>query len=177
MGLGQHSVPGRCVVKHTSQLTLVQSLGKSPAYIKCNHGVVPPDCKDKHVAVFDFSWPRATLRKMQDEAASFVLFDHHKYVWGPPKVRIHWLGQRCSRVGWNPIATLTWRKVALCWPGTFSSQGNRCHKYVTGSPFGKRVNPKAGLDKVPNTHWRALRVAQETLFEEKKRVVTQKREP
>lgn len=53
-------------------------LGDSATYVKCAYGETPPDCTGKHVAVFDFSWPLEALRKVQNEAASFILFDHHK---------------------------------------------------------------------------------------------------
>lgn len=35
------------------------------------------DVTGKHVAVFDFSYPKAAIEKMKAQAASFILVDHH----------------------------------------------------------------------------------------------------
>lgn len=42
------------------------------------YGEPPPDVRGKHVYVFDFSYPRATLVRMHAEAASLLVLDHHK---------------------------------------------------------------------------------------------------
>ena len=42
------------------------------------YGNKPPDVTGKHVYILDFSWPRADLEKMQKQAKSLVVLDHHK---------------------------------------------------------------------------------------------------
>ncbi|MBM2810911.1 MAG: phosphohydrolase [Chloroflexi bacterium] len=42
------------------------------------HGDPPPDVKDKDVYILDFSYPRETLLRMKDDAASLLVLDHHK---------------------------------------------------------------------------------------------------
>jgi len=54
-----------------------RNLRETATYQACSHGQPPPNCVGKHVAVFDFCWSTETLRKVQSEAASFILFDHH----------------------------------------------------------------------------------------------------
>jgi len=41
-------------------------------------GEPPPDVRGKHVYVCDFSYPRATLMRMKEAAASLLVLDHHK---------------------------------------------------------------------------------------------------
>lgn len=42
------------------------------------YGESPPDVKDKHVLIVDFSYKRAVLDEMLQTAASVVIIDHHK---------------------------------------------------------------------------------------------------
>ena len=41
-------------------------------------GEPPPDVRGKHVYVFDFSYPRETLVRMNADAASLLVLDHHR---------------------------------------------------------------------------------------------------
>lgn len=42
------------------------------------YGMEPPEVAGRHVLVVDFSYPRETLLRMRDEAASLLVLDHHK---------------------------------------------------------------------------------------------------
>jgi hypothetical protein len=42
------------------------------------HHTAPPDVRDKNVLILDFAYPRETLLKMLDDAASLTVLDHHK---------------------------------------------------------------------------------------------------
>lgn len=55
-------------------------LGDDPrvTYYAAQHGTPPPDVRGRHVAIFDFSYPRSDIETMRAAAASFVLLDHHK---------------------------------------------------------------------------------------------------
>lgn len=55
-----------------------KKLNSIAVYIACSYNDNPPVVVDKHVAVFDFSFPRDITIKLQSEAASFILLDHHK---------------------------------------------------------------------------------------------------
>jgi uncharacterized protein len=41
------------------------------------HGQPPPDVTGQHVVIVDFSYPRAVLERMAEQAASVLLLDHH----------------------------------------------------------------------------------------------------
>lgn len=41
------------------------------------YGQPPPDVTGREVMIFDFSYPRATLLQMKQDALSLVVFDHH----------------------------------------------------------------------------------------------------
>jgi oligoribonuclease NrnB/cAMP/cGMP phosphodiesterase (DHH superfamily) len=47
-------------------------------YVAAHHGDPPPDVEGREVWVVDFSYPRATLLRMHEEASSLRVLDHHK---------------------------------------------------------------------------------------------------
>lgn len=47
-------------------------------FVPAHYRDEPPDVSRKHVYVVDFSYPRETLLRMYDDAASLVVLDHHK---------------------------------------------------------------------------------------------------
>jgi oligoribonuclease NrnB/cAMP/cGMP phosphodiesterase (DHH superfamily) len=53
-------------------------LGDRAEYVAANHGDTPPNVKGKTVAILDFSYNNATIKKMVKEADSLVIIDHHK---------------------------------------------------------------------------------------------------
>src|SRR5690348_8517900 len=42
------------------------------------HGEPPPDVTGRHVIMVDFSYPKDTILKMAEQAASLLILDHHK---------------------------------------------------------------------------------------------------
>lgn len=53
-------------------------LGDRAEYFAANHGEAPPDVKGRRVAILDFSYSNATIKKMINEADALVVIDHHK---------------------------------------------------------------------------------------------------
>ena len=49
-----------------------------PEFHPGRFGEAPPDVRGKHVYVLDFSYPRETLVRMHEAAASLLVLDHHK---------------------------------------------------------------------------------------------------
>ena len=47
-------------------------------FIPAHYGDTPPEVKDKHVTIVDFSYPRETLLDIYYQAASLLVIDHHK---------------------------------------------------------------------------------------------------
>lgn len=56
------------VLKHSPSATVLAA----------RYGDAAPDCRGLRVAVVDFSYPRADLMRMREEAVSLVVLDHHK---------------------------------------------------------------------------------------------------
>lgn len=52
--------------------------GDQCEYMPVSYGQTPPDLKDKHVLIGDFSYKRATLIDIANVASSVVILDHHK---------------------------------------------------------------------------------------------------
>lgn len=53
-------------------------LWKDAEFVPMGYGKEPPDADGKTVLIGDFSFPRATLLKMQETAHSVRVYDHHK---------------------------------------------------------------------------------------------------
>ena len=53
-------------------------LGNRAEYHACKHGSPPPDVKGKSVAILDFSFDNATIKKMIKIAENLIVIDHHK---------------------------------------------------------------------------------------------------
>lgn len=61
-------------------LAAYRALGDKAKYLPCNHGPSCPhdlDVKGKHVVVADFCFPAHVTKRMIEEAASFIILDHH----------------------------------------------------------------------------------------------------
>lgn len=54
------------------------ALKGSTEFVPCQYGDGPPDCKNRDVYVLDFSFPRETMERMNTEARTLVVLDHHK---------------------------------------------------------------------------------------------------
>lgn len=54
-----------------------KKFGDEADYLPLQHGDAPPDVKDKHVYILDFSFDRETIKKMIEVSKSFLLLDHH----------------------------------------------------------------------------------------------------
>lgn len=52
--------------------------GDSAEYVAASYGDAPPDVTGAHVAIVDFSYPRAVLLDMKEKALGLVVIDHHK---------------------------------------------------------------------------------------------------
>lgn len=50
----------------------------SSEFFPAHYGTEPPDCAGRNVVIADFSYPRATILKIMQEALSVVVLDHHK---------------------------------------------------------------------------------------------------
>lgn len=48
------------------------------ALVPASYGDTPPNVKDRSVWILDFSYPRAVMEKMNSEAKSLTVLDHHK---------------------------------------------------------------------------------------------------
>lgn len=46
--------------------------------LPANYGDAPPDVRDRDVVIVDFSYPRDTLIRMKEQAASLRVLDHHQ---------------------------------------------------------------------------------------------------
>lgn len=55
-----------------------QKLGPEVEYHPAKYGQPPPDVRERRVWVVDFSYPRDVLLRMDDEAVSLTVLDHHK---------------------------------------------------------------------------------------------------
>tara|TARA_Y100001970_G_scaffold285842_1_gene406609 strand:- start:2447 stop:3292 length:846 start_codon:yes stop_codon:yes gene_type:complete len=55
-----------------------KQLGNRAEYYACKHGTTPPDVKGKNVVILDFSWDKATIKKMIKKAKNLLIIDHHK---------------------------------------------------------------------------------------------------
>ena len=52
--------------------------GVTPVFYGAKYQTEPPNCKDMDVFILDFSYPRKTLIKMNFEAKSLLVLDHHE---------------------------------------------------------------------------------------------------
>jgi len=55
-----------------------RKFGSSAEYIPVTHGEEAPCVKDRDVFIVDFSYDRAIMLEMEQEASSLVVLDHHK---------------------------------------------------------------------------------------------------
>lgn len=46
-------------------------------YFAAQHGKPPPDCRHKEVYILDFSFPRATMIELSQQAKQITVIDHH----------------------------------------------------------------------------------------------------
>lgn len=53
-------------------------LRSSAQYVAVNHGLPPPDCKGKRVAMVDFCYPLEIINQIAEQAAGLIILDHHK---------------------------------------------------------------------------------------------------
>ena len=71
----------KCMDGFTAAWAIWKRWGDAPEYVARNYGMDPPELlTGKHVLIVDFSFPRAILDDMVNEAgvASVVILDHHK---------------------------------------------------------------------------------------------------
>jgi len=69
---------GRCIDGFTSAWVIHRALGGAVDLYEGHHGDAPPDVTGRDVIIVDFSYPRASLVAMEQEAASLLVLDHHK---------------------------------------------------------------------------------------------------
>lgn len=55
-----------------------RKFGDEAIYTAASYGDNPPDVTGQEVYILDFSYPLATIRKMQAKAESILILDHHK---------------------------------------------------------------------------------------------------
>lgn len=67
-----------CVDGFTAAWCAWRKFGDAAQYIPAHYGDSPPACTGKDVVIVDFSYPRATLELMAQEARSLLVLDHHK---------------------------------------------------------------------------------------------------
>jgi uncharacterized protein len=71
---------GGCPDGFGAALAAFKALGDKAKYLPAVHGPACPvdlDVKGKHVVVADYCFPAAVTKRMIDEAASFIILDHH----------------------------------------------------------------------------------------------------
>lgn len=69
---------GNCSDGFGSAWAAWKRLGNKATYHAGTHGEPPPDVTGKNVAILDFSYDRDTIEKMQKDAESLIIIDHHK---------------------------------------------------------------------------------------------------
>lgn len=83
-------------------------LGDQPQYIPLQHGpgLVAPDVAGKNVVVLDFSFNEATTNRLVQEAAGFLVIDHHASAQSalaalPDANKAFEMGQSGATLAWN----------------------------------------------------------------------------
>ena len=66
-----------------------KKLGQTAEYIPCQYGDPVPEVSGKDVYIVDYSFPRAVLLEMAEEARHVTLLDHHKTAEADLKDLIH----------------------------------------------------------------------------------------
>lgn len=54
-----------------------EPLGGEVEYVSASHGYNPPDCRGSEVYIVDFSYKRAQLKQLCEQAARVTIIDHH----------------------------------------------------------------------------------------------------
>lgn len=67
-----------CTDGFTAAYVVKMALGSDVEFHPASYGTSPPDIKNRHVIIVDFSYRREVLLKMAEEALSIVVLDHHK---------------------------------------------------------------------------------------------------
>jgi hypothetical protein len=67
-----------CIDGYTAAWAAWLKYGDEAEYRPASYGDAPPDVTGRHVLVVDFSYPRDVMSKMNDEALTLSVFDHHK---------------------------------------------------------------------------------------------------
>ena len=68
---------GKCLDGMTAAWAVKQALGDGD-YIAATHGEAPPDVAGRDVVIVDFSYQRAVMASMFQDAKSLLVLDHHK---------------------------------------------------------------------------------------------------
>jgi nanoRNase/pAp phosphatase (c-di-AMP/oligoRNAs hydrolase) len=69
---------GNCPDGFTAAWLFWRWLGEDAQYVAAGYGDPPPDVAGRNVYLVDFSYPRDVLLRMNEEAASLLVLDHHK---------------------------------------------------------------------------------------------------
>lgn len=69
---------GGCIDGFTAAWVAHKVFGDKASYVAHHYGTEPPDVTNKEVWILDYSFPRDVLLKMQSDAKSLRLLDHHK---------------------------------------------------------------------------------------------------
>lgn len=67
-----------CADGFTAAWAVRASLGDRVEFLPASYGSEPPDVAGRDVIIVDFSYPRATLERMAEVAASVLVLDHHE---------------------------------------------------------------------------------------------------
>ena len=68
---------GKCLDGMTAAWAVKKALGDGD-YISASHGEAPPDVVGRDVVIVDFSYKRAIMETMFQDAKSLLVLDHHK---------------------------------------------------------------------------------------------------
>jgi oligoribonuclease NrnB/cAMP/cGMP phosphodiesterase (DHH superfamily) len=66
-----------CIDGFTAAWVCWKKFGYEATYIGAKYGDAPPDVSGKDVYIVDFSYPRGVLIKMEKQAKSLLVLDHH----------------------------------------------------------------------------------------------------
>ena len=55
-----------------------KALGETADYVAAHHGEPPPDCRGREVIIVDYSYSRAVLETLAEQASRVILLDHHQ---------------------------------------------------------------------------------------------------
>ncbi len=69
---------GNCADGFSAAWVVWKALGDRYDYYPAQHDAPPPDVRDRDVIMVDFSYPRAVMETMAQQARSILLLDHHQ---------------------------------------------------------------------------------------------------